>query len=177
MITIAIQSITTPLDNLDALLGPKMPGILYAVGAKVGVAAESVVSDYPEPSGKPLAEYYTRTSKDGKRRFKSKFKSAAQQGYVFHLLRAGKIPFRRSGQLARSITSKVVEATASSVSVAVGTNLSYAKYVIGTPSEGQSHYHQGTWSPLQTDLDTHTSVIADAAQDELNKQIDIALGG
>ncbi len=177
MITIAIQTTLTPLDNLDALLGPKMPSVLYAVGAKVGVAAESVVSDYPPPSGKPLDEYYTRTSKDGKRRFKSKFKSAAQQGYVFHLLRAGKIPYRRTGLLGRSITSKVVEATATSVSVAIGTNDKKAKYVIGTPSEGQSHYHQGTWTPLQVNIDTHTKVLADAAQDELNKQIDIALGG
>ena len=147
MINIAIQTITHPLDNLDALLGPKMPGVLYAVGAKVGVAAESVVSDYPAPSGKPLAEYYTRTSKRTGKTFKSKFKSAAQQGYVFHLLRAGKLPYRRSGQLGRSITSKVVEATASSVSVAVGTNLSYAKYVIGTPSEGQNAYFAGVWTP------------------------------
>src|SRR5258705_9532753 len=102
MITIAIQSITTPLDKLDTLVGSKMPGVLYAVGAKVGVAAESVVSDYPQPSGKPLAEYYTRTSKRTGKQFKSKFKSAKQQGYVFYLLRAGKIPYRRTGQLGRS---------------------------------------------------------------------------
>ncbi len=177
MITIAIQTITTPLDNLDAMLGPKMPSILYAVGAKVGVAAESVVSDYPAPSGKPLTEYYTRTSKDGKRRFKSKFKSAAQQGYVFHLLRAGKIPYRRTGGIGKSITSKVIEANATSVSVAIGSNLSYARYVIGTPSQGQNAYFAGVWKPLQTDVEENAGILITAAQDELNKQINIALSG
>lgn len=135
--------------TMKALSPATMRGILEQTGRVIGVTAESVVSDYPPQSGKPLERVYTRTAADGST-YKSKFKSARQQGYVMALVKAGKVPYKRTGQLGRSIVSAVKSATDKDVTVSIGTNLRYAPYVIGKGE--QSNYHRGNWTPLQDDI-------------------------
>ena len=149
-------------DEIRSWMTPKTAiEINTATARAVGVKAESVVSDYPAPSRKPLPYFYTRTRKDGST-YRSKFKSAKQQGFVMVLAASGKIPYRRTGTLGRSITSRVRSVTPSDASVSVGSNKSYAPYVLDR--EKQSHYHKGTWTPLQIDVERNMSGIADTAQ-------------
>jgi hypothetical protein len=146
--------------------GQQRTEILTIVGKRIGVAAESVVSDYPEPSGKKLEKFYIRTEAFGRptRPYKSKFKSSKQAYYVVKILgEKGKIPYSRSGTLGKSITGKVVEVTPSSVVVAIGTNLKYAPYVIGDDG-AQSNYHKGTWQTLSEDMKKGAAKIAKVAQ-------------
>jgi hypothetical protein len=107
--------------------------ILAAAGKRMGVAAESVIPEYPVASGKPRPKIYTRTHADGTT-YLSAFKNQAQQGKVFALINAGKIPYVRTGLLGRSFTS-------------VGTTIKYAPLVVGDDSQ-QSAYHRGTWWQL-----------------------------
>src|SRR5258708_670145 len=76
--------------------------VLLIAGQRVGVAAEALVSPYPPASGNPLPLYYPRQRKDGTT-YTSKFKSMAQQRKVMALVAAGQVPYRRTGQLGRSI--------------------------------------------------------------------------
>lgn len=120
--------------------------ILAAAGKRMGIAAESVIPDYPVASGKPLPKIYTRTRADGST-YLSAFKNAAMQGVVFALVNAGKIPYVRSGLLGRSITSAISDLTGSSVTVRIGTTVKHAPGVIGDDSQ-QYRYHKGTWWQL-----------------------------
>src|SRR5687767_3645739 len=72
--------------------------ILAAAGKRMGVAAESVIPPYPPPSGKPRPKIYQRQRADGIT-YLSAFKNQAQQGAVFALINAGKVPFVRTGLL------------------------------------------------------------------------------
>lgn len=143
--------------------------ILRAVGARVGVAAESLVPEYPPASRKPLPLFYDRTDVQG-RPYKSKFKSAKQQRYVMALARKGKIPYRRTGQLGRSLTSRVVRVTPQQVDVSIGTNLTYGPYVKGKPPV-QSHYHTGVWTSLEDDIQKGRALLASQGSDALLAEI------
>lgn len=153
--------------------GAVLTPIMLKSGQVAGVAAESYVSPYPQASGKPLALFYTRTRKDGST-YKSKFKSMKQQRFVMGLAKQGKIPYKRTGTLGRSITSEAQNASANGVDIVIGTNRKYAKYVIGAPPI-QSHYHMGTWTPLADDVQRNVSKIADAfgraALTEINRYL------
>src|SRR5690348_6442772 len=148
---------------INGLSDDSLENILEVTGRAVGVAAEGVVSEYPEPSGKPLERFYDRVDSKG-RAYKSKFKSIKQQRYVMALVNRGGVPYRRTGQLGKSITSDIRDLSPTSVTVVVGTNDTKAKYVIGTPEEGQSHYHQGNWTPLQTDINNNRARLSAVAQ-------------
>lgn len=145
------------LDRAAATIdGPALrDGLLYA-GRAAGVKMEEIAGEYPEPSGKPLAVFYDRTGVDG-RQFKSKFKSLRQQRKVFALIKAGKVPYRRSGRLGASLTSDA-EIVPTGMVIKVGTNTPYARYVIGSEEE-QSHYHRGTWEPLQRKIDDNAAEV------------------
>lgn len=153
--------------------GAVLTPIMLKSGQVAGVAAESFVSPYPQASGKPLAKFYTRTRRDGST-YKSKFKSMKQQRFVMGLAAQGKIPYKRTGTLGRSITSEAQNATANSVDVVIGSNRKHAPFVIGQPPI-QSHYHMGTWTPLETDITRNVSKIADAfgraALTEINRYL------
>lgn len=140
--------------------GAALTPIMFKAGTVAGVAAESVVSPYPQASGKPLALFYTRRRADGST-YLSKFKTMKQQAKVMSLAKQGKIPYKRTGTLGRSITSEAQNATANGVDVVIGTNRKYAPYVIGSPPM-QSHYHMGTWTPLADDMQRNVNTIADA---------------
>jgi hypothetical protein len=149
--------------------------ILAAAGKRMGVAAESVVPQYPKPSGKSLPKIYLRTSaKDGSL-FYSAFESQAQQGKVFALLKAGNIPYRRTGTLGRSITSAISNLTGSSVTVKIGTTIAYAERVIGDDSQ-QSAYHKGHWWQLHAIMADNTATIEQEGQQALADGIEKELG-
>lgn len=159
--------IETDLNAVNKQLGTVLnvvhsERLLAYVGRRIGIAAESVVPEYPLVSGKPLPKIYQRRRKDGTT-YLSKFKSQKQQGKVFMLLKQGKIPYRRTGQLGRSITSAIKELTNASVSVVIGTNTPYAPYVIGDDNE-QALYHKGVWWQLVKVIERELPVINAEAQ-------------
>jgi hypothetical protein len=131
-----------------------------ATARAVGVKAESLVSDYPVPSRKPLPLYYQRTRADGTT-FRSKFKTLKQQRMVMALAAKGKIPYKRTGTLGRSITSRVDSVSASDARISIGSNKKHAPYVIDRKK--QSNYHKGTWTPLQTDMERGLGALATTA--------------
>lgn len=148
--------------------------ILAQAGKRMGVAAESVVPDYPPPSGKPRPKIYLRTSaKDGSL-FYSAFESQAQQGAVFALINAGKIPYTRSGLLGRSITSAISDLTGESVTVSIGTSVTYAPLVIGDDSQ-QAAYHKGTWWQLNVVMADNTDLIEREGEQALAKGVELEL--
>ncbi len=162
------------MERLTRFAGSAMPSVMRFVGGRVGAKAEELSGAVPPPSRKPLPKYYTRQAPDGAT-YKSKFKSIAQQRKVMALAAEGKIPHKRSGQLARSITSNVTEATATGARVAVGTNYKGAQYVIGKAT--QSRYHAGTWTPLEDRLFAGQSQLVKAAGDALFVQAEKYAGG
>jgi hypothetical protein len=133
----------------DALSDSEMTDVMYAVGKKVGVAAEETAIVYPLQSGKPLPLFYTRKRPDGTT-YKSKFKNMRQQRKVMGLIAKGKVPYRRTGLLGRTVTSDVLEATPNGATVGVGTNDQKAKYVVD--ADNQSFYHKGHWTTIQDNL-------------------------
>jgi hypothetical protein len=139
--------------------------ILAAAGKRMGVAAESVIPDYPPASGKPRPKIYTRTRADGST-YLSAFKNQAQQGAVFALINAGKIPYVRSGLLGRSINSAISDLTGSSVTVRIGTAVKYAPLVIGDKSQ-QSSYHSDTWWRLNEVMENNRAKIEGEGQTTL----------
>lgn len=129
--------------------------ILLVAGRAVGAKAEELVSPYPHASGKALPLFYTRTyahpKANGPTTYKSKFKSLAQQRKVMALVKQGKVPYKRTGTLGKSILASDPELRGPGlVIVSIGSKLNYAPYVIDQLM--QSHYHLGTWTPLQEDM-------------------------
>jgi hypothetical protein len=122
---------------------------LLQAARKTGVAMESLVLPIPPPPNRPLAPVYTLNGKP------SKFKTEKQRRYVLWAIRTGaiRVPYRRTNSLYRSLTSKA-ELAGGSVYITVGSNKSYAPYVIGFPrqaglvyprgSNQQSFYHRQT---------------------------------
>lgn len=193
--TISIS--TDQVENLlrrarVVLTGNEMQEILRTVGHSVGIEAEASVSEYPRPSGKPLPLAYTRVvaslspyyTPTGQLRtpgstYRSKFKSEKQQRFVMASIRGAKgfkrirIPYRRTGALGRSINYRIVGLSPYIVVVSIGTNLSYARYVID--EEKQSPYFAGVWTPLQTDMRKALPRMAIQAQKSAIKAINAAL--
>lgn len=164
---------TSPLVKLARVFSvDTRKKILAAAGKRMGVAAESVIPDYPAPSGKELPKFYTRDEVAGKKvpPFKSKFKSSKQAFKVLKLGEEGKIPYPRSGTLGRSITSAIADLTGSSVTVKVGTAITYAPDVIGDDGV-QSNYHKGHWWQLSTVMAENTTAIEQAGQQALTIEI------
>lgn len=149
--------------------------IMTAGARKAAVAAESVVSPYPRPSRKSLPALYTRQRKSGTT-YKSKFKSLKQQRMVFHLLALGRIPYKRTGLLGRSITSDVARADAREAVIVIGSNAPHAPLVIGTPPV-QAAYHRGNWRPLADDIQRGLPTITRAFEDGALDALQAALKG
>lgn len=150
--------------------------VLAYAGQGVAVALEGVVQDslYPPASGHALPLYYERRRKDGTT-YRSKFKSLRQQRLVMALVKAGKVPYKRTGQLGRSIIARVDVAEAGLVVIAIGTPLRYAPYVIDRLM--QSHYHAGTWTPLQNTVDNAMPDMRRVARNAAVKRANEVLNG
>lgn len=144
--------------------------ILAAAGKRMGVAAESVIPDYPRASGKPLPKIYTRTRADGST-YLSAFKNAAMQGAVFSLINAGKVPYVRTGLLGRSFTSAISDLTGSSVTVRVGTADKKAPLVVGGDGQ-QAAYHKGTWWQFPQVMEDNREKIEGEGQKALNQGVE-----
>lgn len=144
--------------------------VLAQAGKRMGVAAESVIPDYPAPSGRPRPKIYTRQRADGST-YLSAFKSQAQQGKVFSLIKAGDVPYERSGTLGRSITSGISDLTGSSVTVKIGTAVTYAPPVIGDDSQ-QDPYFKGVWWQLSAVMADNQTKIEAEGQKALLKGIE-----
>lgn len=163
---LALIARVAALGNVEA-----QTDFLTFIGGRIGTLAESYARAYPpEPNGRPLELFYTLTStakkpyttKSGQQRtpggaYQSKFKSLKQNRKVVILMKNG--PRTRTGQLGNSITHHVTVAGGGIV-VAVGTNLSYAEWVIG--AEGvQNRYHDLTgWQRLGETIAAHTEDFA-----------------
>lgn len=140
------------LGNADA-----QRDILFFLGGRVGTMAEGFLraSVPPEPNGRPLELFYTRTNAKGQS-FQSKFKSLKQQRKVIMLGKKGKIPFSRTGFLPNSYTH-AVSIVDTGVIVQVGTNSQDAEYTVGDP-DVQNHYHAKTgWEPVSETVGAHTA--------------------
>lgn len=139
--------------------------IMQRAGDRAGVKAEEIVSPYPPPSGKPLARVYTRervNRKTGRTEtYLSKFASLKQQKAVMAKAARGEIPYSRTGKLGQSITSKSKLISVRRVGISIGSNRTYAPWVIGSPPR-QSRYHAGTWTPLADDIDRNLKPIRTA---------------
>jgi hypothetical protein len=166
-------------NELDDLLG-KIGAIfdnpiepLTQIGRRVGAKGETLFDEYPPASGKPLTQWYDRQRKDGTV-YKSKFKNARQQGKVMSLFAQGAIPYRRTGKLGASWTSDVT-ASGDGVVVSLGTNLTYAPFVIGEKSV-QSHYHQGVWDSAPETVNDNLDALVTVAADEAVRIVREALG-
>lgn len=176
----------------NVLTGEELKGVLRAVGNAVGVTALASVSEYPAPSGKPLPLAYTRTVTAARpyytpsgvlrvpgAQYKSKFKTLKQQRFVLASIRGAagfkriSVPYRRTGALGRSIIYEIVALSTRLVVVSIGTNLSYARYVIDI--DDQAPYFQNVWTPLQTDIAQALPAMQRAANVALVKAISNAL--
>jgi len=133
--------------------------LFFQIASTVGVVAESKAREYPVPSRKPLPKFYTRTTAFGRptKPYLSKFKSDKQAYFVIKLGEKGGIPYKRTGTLGKSITSRVLHPSNNLWVIEVGTNTPYAKKVIGDEGD-QSHYHAGTWTPLRETVTNPTAI-------------------
>jgi hypothetical protein len=174
-LTLDLTPFNAELDRYSrALSASEVADVLRYVGGRVGLKAEELAGAVPPPSRKSLALFYTRTHPDGSS-YKSKFKSAKQQGYVMALAARGGIPRKRTGKLPQSITSEVISADETGATVAVGTNYQGAQYVIG--KETQSHYHRGNWVPLEDALVKGEDALFSTASNAFFAETQRRLGG
>ncbi len=171
------DGVQNALSALQNKLGNIAMERAWMEAAQTGAAkAESGISPYPPVSGKPLPNLYprqveakksyikmvqgTRVRVEPGETYMSKFKSKKAQGGFFYYLgkKDIRIPYRRTGTLGKSITSRV-RRTANAVFIDVGTNVPYAPLVIG--KERQAAYHRGNWTPLQDDIENNIAPIRD----------------
>ena len=170
---------TRALERLASVFSPAMQTRVMQAGAKrMGAAAEEAVPPYAPVRTQKLSKFYTRSTVAGKQvtPFKSKFKTQGQAFKVLKLGEAGKIPYRRSGQLGRSIISKVVEVTTAYALVSIGTSLIGAQQVIGDDSQ-QSAYHAGNWWQLQKEMEKATPAVLEAGQQGIDDELATLLKG
>lgn len=161
-----VQRLFTPAVADDMLL--------YA-GRRVGVKAEELVSPYPPVSGKALPLFYTRYRAKTGQPYQSKFKSLKQQHKVMALVKQGKVPYKRTGTLGKSITSEARIDAPGIVMVRVGSNRAYAMYVID--AHFQSHYHLGNWTPIQEDIRRGLPELTQTAVNAVTKEVEKRLHG
>lgn len=116
---------------------------LQALAEYAGVIAEQNQIIYP-PQREPLPEKPRFSKKTGKQLKPRKRKR-----------------YKRTGVLGGSLTSDARRESALAWVAYVGTNVSYAPYVVGMPDDdpGQAWFHQNYWSPLELQLKDELPVI------------------
>lgn len=142
---------------------------MVRAGNEAAVVLEEGISPYPETTGNELPLFYVRTRKDGTT-YRSKFKNKKQQAKVMQLARDGKIPYKRTGTLGKSITTQVKKAGRGKVRISIGSDRDYAPYVIGDDQE-QSHYHRGNWTPIVEDVDAALPDAIRAFEQSIGRQL------
>lgn len=119
--------ITVRVIGADAALAAVSfnPQAIAAACVAVATASEAIIAPYPSPSGRRQPP-----------------RSAAQRRLIFAKIRAGEIPYRRSGAGGGMLGSWRV--TAAGRGAILSNSRAYAIYVVGSP--GQAAYHAGTWT-------------------------------
>lgn len=132
------------INRIQRLIsGPELAGIFVYAGNAAGLLVEQKMKPYPpEPAGRPLPYFYTRTRANGST-YKSKFKSAKQQAYVIKLYKDGRAPYKRTGFYGRSWTT-VTEFRGVSIVIKVGNNANRYNIYVGGPPGTQNYYHRQT---------------------------------
>ena len=108
------------------------------------------------------------------RREPQPFKTERQRRYFFWALHAGEItvPYRRSGQLGRSLTTEV-RPLGNDIVGLIGTNTVYAPWVISDRAiDGrgpQAQYHAGRWWTLQQVVRDNVGAVIDVFRTEIRK--------
>lgn len=172
---IDLSELTNFTENMAKVFSPaQQTSIMTVCGKRIGAAAMRYAAEYPEPSHKKLEKIYIRNTAFGRptKPYKSKFKSDKQAYYVIFVLgKEGKIPYKRTGTLGKSMTSAIAAVSSIGVVVEVGTNIPYAALVIGDEGE-QSKYHQGTWLTLPQRLDANAEKLRRVAVSAYTTEID-----
>jgi hypothetical protein len=111
---------------------------LVKAALDAGKLVEVEAKRYPAPSRRPMT-----------------FVSERQRRYVMMLVRAGKVPYRRTHQLETSFNT-ITSVTGNDVVATVGSGMPHAPWVKGYKAAGgagpQAAYHKGTWKTLMQDL-------------------------
>jgi hypothetical protein len=164
------------LDRVSSVFSPTVVDeILLVAGRRAGLKAEEIVGEtlYPPASGKPLALWYVRVRADGTT-YESKFKSLKQQRKVMMLVKQGRVPYKRSGDLGRSIVSRA-RLEAGVLVIDIGSRMLYSPYVIDRKM--QSHYHIGTWKTVQDDFEEGLPQIEAVAVGTVVKEVNRRING
>jgi len=152
------------IANIKQQLGEKSQALIEYGAARAGVYLESVArGEYP-PERRPLKQSHTWTPKQ--RRFwwwvmhnlardnGVRLPSLVRQkfiGYKAAYTADGRIDIQgfyyRTNGLPRSIASKAF-VHQNKVRTIVGSDISYARFVIGDAQTQQHWYHRGNWTPL-----------------------------
>lgn len=135
------------------LRGATMAGALTAL---------SFIKPYPEANRPSRSSVYGQT-----------WKSAKQRRYFFFALRKGiiQVPYRRglspgSERLGRSWTAKPVDDT----SVAIGTNVSYARMV--KDGEQQTRYMKAVgWTTIQQDVERGRTAVLNTMNEVIRRAL------
>jgi hypothetical protein len=148
------------VNKLRALTNIDIEGLLKELASLAGVAAEEYVVHYPpqRPPRPPKPRYSKKTGK--------KLKPQKRKRY------------KRTGVLGGSITSVAAQLAPLSWIAKVGTNIKYAPYVVGMPTDdpGQAWFHQGNWEPIQTSITNHIGDIIKVLEAELTRRMQEAFG-
>lgn len=129
----------------------KFDAVIELLAQTAGAAAEQYEIIYP-PQREPMPEKPRFSKKTGKQ-----------------LKPRKRTRYKRTGVLGGSLTSNA-EREALGVWIAkVGTNVTYAPYVVGMPDDdpGQAWFHQNYWTPLLTELTAHLPEITEVVRERL----------
>lgn len=139
-------------DYINELLG--------FLAKSAGVTAEQYLVIYP-PQREPTPEKPRFSKKTGKQ-----LKPRKRRRY------------KRTGVLGGSITSVAAQIAPLSWIATIGTNIEYAPYVVGLPTDdpGQAWFHQGYWEPMATSLSNHINDIIKVLEAELARRLKETFG-
>lgn len=168
MFNIDSAQIDKAVKRLKKLNKKTFVSILVAIGSRVGLKGEELISVYPDDVKRTRRKVYTRQGADGKT-YLSAFKNMKQQGLVWWLIQQHRIPYVRTGLLGRSLNS-VSYFEGNTLVVKWGTNVIYAPYVIGDENE-QALIHQNYWTPLKKDIETNLPKLTAFAESEFGNAL------
>jgi len=155
--------------DLRQLVQRDQQRVLHRAAEQVGVQMDDIArGEYPpEVRKRSVAQYWTKKQTRwwwATMHAKAQGKSKALPGWkaVYRKVEGRKTlvlsgGYKRTGTLPRSLTY-VVEDLPNGVQVVYGTNVKYAKWVIG-PDDDQAMYHKGNWTQLPALAQAHTGAL------------------
>lgn len=166
-----ISSINAFIDKLRVLDQTTFNAIIQRIAERTGLKAEEIASVYPPAKKRKKPKLYMRFRPNGAVYY-SAFKNAKQAYFVMRLIKEGKVPYRRTGRLGASVTSKV-EQRGNVWIITVGTNVSYAPYVLDVPFPRgkQAAIHAYYWTPLAESIQKRQRTILDQTAKDFENAI------